>query len=65
MKRIDERTVELTKREEYLSEKFNEELDNGLNIPDALKRVKDAADAAESIGGIGSTDPAFWEWLAH
>jgi hypothetical protein len=63
MKRIDERTVELTKREQYLSDRFDEELDKGYGIYDAVDRVKETADAVESIGGMGHTDPAFWEYL--
>ena len=64
MKRIDERTVELTEREQYLSDRFDEELDKGYGILDAVQRVRETTEIVESIGGMGETDPAFWEYLA-
>lgn len=63
MKRIDDRTVELTEREQYLSEAFDAELDKGYGIHEAVDRVKQTTDVVESIGGMGKTDPAFWEYL--
>jgi hypothetical protein len=65
MRRIDERTVELTEREQYLSARFDEELDKGYSIPEAVKRVKETTDVVESIGGMGKTDPQFWLYLAQ
>ena len=63
MKRIDESTVELTERELFLSARFEEALDEGLSIADAVRRVKATTDVVESIGGMGKTDPKFWEYL--
>jgi hypothetical protein len=63
VKRIDERTVELTEREQYLSDRFEGYLDEGYGIVAAMERVKETTEAVESIGGMGKTDPDFWEWL--
>jgi hypothetical protein len=65
MMRIDANTVELTEREQYLCGAFERELDKGYSTPEAVKRVKDTTDAVESIGGMGHTDPAFWEYLGQ
>ncbi len=65
MKRIDEDTVELSTREVYLKATFDKYLDEGFTIPEAVKRVKDTTDVVETIGGMGHTDPAFWEYLAQ
>jgi hypothetical protein len=63
MKRIDDRTVELTEREQYLSEKFDEELDKGYGIHEAVDRVKNAAEAAMLLLGGQPISDEFWDYL--
>jgi hypothetical protein len=59
MKRIDDRTVDLTTNEVALSRTFEYFLDEGYDIPTAVERTKDRV-----LGGPESIDPAFWEYLA-
>lgn len=55
MRRVDNRTVMLTQQELDADERFNELLDDGLNIADAADRVLD------EFPGLSSE---FAEWLS-
>lgn len=57
MRVIDESTVELTDSEYDASAYFRRHLDEGMNIPDAVARTKDAF-------WMYVDDEKFWEWLA-
>ena len=56
MKRIDERTVELTDREHDAEEYFEDLLDEGYGI-------HDAANVTKMHGGFADLSDDFYEWL--
>jgi len=57
MLRLDDRTVELDSREMRAKERFDQLLDDGMNIHEAVCRVR-------QVTKYASIDPAFFDYLA-
>ena len=63
MKRLNDRETELTDEEMRASDYFDEQLDDGLGIPDAVAATRQRY---ESLAGhVEQPSEAFWRWLGE